>query len=129
MPSGRVRTKTPPTEFGRRLTKAREAMGWTLERAAVKIQDALDDGNQRRLAAGKGSGVGPSREQVRRLETGEVPEGSADLVLVAAIARVYGVPVRWLSPYIADKIGVLGRQLSAEDEGVDVHGLDDLFKG
>lgn len=45
-----------------------------------------------------------SREVVRRLEAGLIPEGRMNSLQVLALGRVYGVDPRWLKPIAADDI-------------------------
>lgn len=93
------------TEFGRRLRKAREAKGLTLDRVAVQVQDRM------------GQQTGTSRETVRRYELagspGGITEDSADLVVTAILAEIYGVTLQWLSPTVARR-AALARELFSD---------------
>jgi len=97
----------PSTEFGRRLRRAREEAGFSLARVAGLIQEKL--GNTER---GRGN---PSHEQIRQYEMGVVAEERADLVVVLALAELYGVPLRWLSPSLARQARVALDMLDRED--------------
>lgn len=85
--------KTPTsgktTAFGKRLLAAREAAGYRLDDAAVFARVELQ------------STYGPSRETIRRYEVGEIDEDRADMVIVAALARIYKVPMESLSAVLA----------------------------
>lgn len=80
---------TTRTAFGKRLLAAREKAGMRLDTAAVRAQDELR------------SSFGPSRETIRRYEIGAVDEDRADMVIVAALARIYKVPMESLSAVLA----------------------------
>lgn len=82
-------TSSTKTAFGKRMLAAREAAGMRLDEAAVFARVELR------------SSYGPSRETVRRYEVGDVDEDRADMVTVAALARVYKVPMEALSPALA----------------------------
>lgn len=74
------------------LVRAREQSGLRLDDAASRARDTL------------GNGSGPSRETIRRLETGATTEDRADPLIVGALAQVYGVPVETLSPRLAEQL-------------------------
>lgn len=88
----RTTTSSNTTAFGKRLLAAREAAGLRLDNAAVFAQMELQ------------SSFGPSRETIRRYEIGEVDEDRADMVIVAALARVYKTPMDKLSPLLAARM-------------------------
>lgn len=79
------------TAFGKRLRKAREAANLPLDHAAVRVDDLL-------------AGDGPSRETLRRFESGAVPESDIKAMVLAAMAVVYGVDLKTLSPSAADRL-------------------------
>lgn len=87
-----TRSSGSTTAFGKRLLAAREAAGLRLDNAAVFAQMELQ------------SSFGPSRETIRRYEIGEVDEDRADMVIVAALARVYKTPMDKLSPLLAARM-------------------------
>lgn len=85
----RSTTSSKTTPFGKRLLAAREAAGYRLDDAAVFARVELQ------------STYGPSRETIRRYEVGEIDEDRADMVIVAALARIYNVPMESLSAVLA----------------------------
>jgi len=69
--------------FGDRLRHAREQSGHRLDDVAVMMREVL--------------GYGPSRETIRRWETGVEQEDRVDPVVLAALADIYGVTLESLS--------------------------------
>lgn len=81
-----------PTPFARRLIAARHKAGIPLDVASVRVRDMI------------GSSFGPSRETIRRYEDGTTTEERADAVVIAALAALYNVPLRQLSPRCYDSM-------------------------
>ncbi len=76
----------PPTkagQFGERLRAARESSRHRLDDVAVHVRERI--------------GYGPSRETIRRWETGLDDEERIDPVVLAALAEIYGVELASLS--------------------------------
>lgn len=89
--ASRPRATTTAGPFGDRMYEARTSSGLPLDEAAVHIR-------------GIDSTYGPSRETLRRYESGETPEDRADPLIVAAAALIYGVDLTWLSPSVASQL-------------------------
>jgi len=97
VPQGEMMAKTAtssdgPGAFGRRLIAARENIDRRLDWVAVKVQEELQ------------TTTGPSRETIRRMEQGDITETKADMMIVAALAKVYGVSIASLSPIAAERL-------------------------
>lgn len=90
--------------FGDRLREARNRIGMPMDVASVRVRDIL------------GSSYGPSRETIRRYESGFTTEDTADPMVIAALAELYDVDVAWISPSIARQVEnihlLAGRSLS-----------------
>lgn len=84
-------TITPPTEFAKRMRDARMAAGLRLDEASVDARRVL------------GTDWGPSRETIRRYESGLISEDRADPLVVTALAEIYGVSVGQLSWKVAQQ--------------------------
>lgn len=81
-------------DYGQRLRDLREGLGLSLEEVGVDAKRAL----------GRRRGV--SSENLRRMETGDIPEDKADPIFVGWLCERYDeVPVREVSALISDKLG------------------------
>ena len=90
----------PPTEFARRMLEARTRSGLRLDEASVMARDIL------------GASYGPSRETIRRYETGMISEERADPLVVIALAEIYGVSVGQISWIVAQQSKAISRVFS-----------------
>lgn len=91
--------------FGARLVAARK--GQLLDDVAYHVRQHLP------------SSMAVSRETIRRMETGIIPESKANPVVVAALAAVYEVPVASLSKSVAADLDRLRPILTVSPEYVD----------
>ena len=101
-----------PSSFGERMKEAREQAGLSTMNAAYAIRSRLPEP------------LWISNEPIRRMENGKMAEEKADPILVCALAAVYGVEVRTLSPLIADALGLVDQLLHATGrDDVDEQGI------
>src|SRR5690606_8008964 len=91
------------TSFGRRLRQAREDADMTLDYVGRQAAEMLDPGSRSTL-----------REKIRRYEADAMLEDNADPVIIAALANLYGVPMRDLSPTLTDRWAYWMTSLSPE---------------
>lgn len=92
----------PLPPFARRMLEARNRAGMRLDEASVEARRVL------------GAEWGPSRETIRRYETGKITEDRADAMIVTALAEVYGVSVGELSRAIADRALYVSKMLNRQ---------------
>lgn len=84
-------TETLPT-LGERLTDLLHASGMSLGQLSKRVTIALGP-------------YSPSAQTIGQLHRGKVTAERADLVLLAALADIYGVEVSSLHPIIAERYG------------------------
>ena len=85
--------------FARRMREARENAGLRLDEASVDARRIL------------GAEWGPSRETIRRYESGMISEDRADPLVVTALAEIYGVSVAYLSPTVFEQTAEIEKLL------------------
>lgn len=88
-------TRAKPAPMGRRLRELREAAGLQLDDAAYQVRQMLPDA------------MGVSRETIRRYETGDTSEEKANLLVLVALAGVYGCKVSDFAPKKGEELGVV----------------------
>lgn len=86
-------TRFTSTTFPGRLREAREAKGYALDDAVIRV----------RMLLGPDLNYGLKKETLRRIEVGATKNPDLDPLLVVALADVYGVRVDDLSEEYADK--------------------------
>lgn len=98
-----MRNQLPDT-FGHRARTLRNRADLSTIEAAYVIRDHLPRSEWR------------SYQAIHRLEVGETSEENASPVLLAALARVYGVPLYVLSPLADEARQCILALLSEDDE-------------
>jgi len=97
-------TPTVTFDMGSAIRERREAAGLTLLDLMVEVRNRLP--RTRRVAV--------SHETLRRYENGKVPEGKADIVVLAALADTFGCKLSELSPAAAADLETLSDLLKRQ---------------